>query len=508
MNQAITPELINGHLDNILSEFDESFPVAAFPEQIQEIILATNESLKFPIDFAACSMLFAAAIAVGNTHRARVMNNWTEGATLYIALVGRSGTNKTHPLRFGIDPILKRDKETHKEYLKQKAEYQNLLNRAKIDGLEQIPPKPMWQKIIVSDFTPEALSEIHRFNLRGLGVYTDELNQWVKNFNRYSTGSATEFWLSNFSGTPITIDRKNQDPILISVPSISVCGSIQPGILQELQRDNRAQNGFIDRILFAQPETLQKQYWSENELPNAITDQWHQVINNLLNLPLRTDNGGDIQPTVMEFSETAKEILINWQRKNTDLANETNNDSLAGIYAKLEIYCIRFALILELLNQATGNQVTIDHTEWDIQTLYKKAAKKCHPDTSKLPNGSEIFKELHLAYECDDKAKVLQIYETLHPPKIGVTATEAAIKLTEYFRKSARRINAILHNTPVEGLDQRKKEIYLKLPDEFRTDTALRIAEQFEYSERSFKYFLNDRNYFDKIEHGKYRKKH
>jgi hypothetical protein len=210
----------------------------------------------------------------------------------------------------------------------------------------------------------------------------------------------------------------------------------------------------------------------------------------------------------MEFSETAKEILINWQRKNTDLANETNNDSLAGIYAKLEIYCIRFALILELLNQATGNQVTIDHTEWDIQTLYKKAAKKCHPDTSKLPNGSEIFKELHLAYECDDKAKVLQIYETLHPPKIGVTATEAAIKLTEYFRKSARRINAILHNTPVEGLDQRKKEIYLKLPDEFRTDTALRIAEQFEYSERSFKYFLNDRNYFDKIEHGKYRKKH
>ncbi len=117
------------------------------------------------------------------------------------------------------------------------------------DGTEMLP-KPYWKKIIISDFTPEALSEIHRHNLRGLGVYSDEINQWLKNFNRYSTGSATEFWLSNFSGIPITIDRKGQDPILISTPSISVCGSIQPGILQELSRDSRSQNGFIDRICF------------------------------------------------------------------------------------------------------------------------------------------------------------------------------------------------------------------------------------------------------------------
>ncbi|MBE0637547.1 MAG: DUF3987 domain-containing protein [Bacteroidales bacterium] len=495
-------------MESILQEFDNSFPVAAFPDQIQWIIKATNESLKFPIDFVGCSMLFASAIAIGNTHRVKVMNNWTEGATLYIALVGRSGTNKTHPLKFGIEPILKKDSETHKEYCKAKAEYQGILNRAKVDGVEELPAKPFWKRIIISDFTPEALSEIHRFNLRGLGVYADELNQWVKNFNRYSTGSATEFWLSNFSGTPITIDRKNQDPILITKPSISVCGSIQPGILQELQRDNRAQNGFIDRILFALPETLQKHYWSENELSDSLTAYWNQVVNKLLNMPLRTDKSGDILPTTLEFSETAKDVLKAWQKRNTDIINDTYSDTLAGIYSKLEIYCIRFALIFELLQQATGVNEKENYAELDIQVLFRKASFKCHPDTSNLSNGAEIFNELKTAYEAGDKNKVIEIYENLHPQKIGVSATESAIQLTEYFRKTARRVNAILNNTPIEGLDQRKREIYLKLPDEFKTDTALRIAEQFEYSERSLKYFLNDRTFFDRIEHGKYKKKY
>jgi hypothetical protein len=506
MTQAtITPELIKGHAKNISDGFENAFPVKVFPEKIQWIIEATNESLKYPIDFTGCSMLFAAAIAIGNTHRAKVMNTWTEGATLYIALIGRPGTNKTHPLKFALDPILARDKQTYKEYQKAKAEYQSLLGQPK-DGTE-MPPKPFWKKIIISDFTPEGLTEIHRFNLRGLGVYSDEINQWLKNFNRYSTGSATEFWLSNFSGIPINIDRKGQDPILISSPSISVCGSIQPGILQELGRDSRSQNGFIDRILFSYPETLRKEYWSETELNEDVPKLWTTIINNLLDMPLLTDNTGEIEPAVIEFSEPAKDILKDWQRKNTDAANHTESESLAGIYTKLENYCIRFALILELLQVAAGESETENPTDWDIKTLFRKASLKCHPDTSKLPNAAEIFRELHAAFEANNRPKVLAIFRRLNKPRIGTRATEGAIQLTEYFRQTARRVNSILNNTPVEGLDTRKKSIYHLLPDEFSTDKGLQIAYENDFPERTLKRFLSDGIFFEKLEHGKYKKR-
>jgi hypothetical protein len=506
MNQAtITPEMIKGHAKNISDGFDNAFPVGVFPEKIQWIIEATNESLKYPIDFTGCSMLFAAAIAIGNTHRAKVMNTWQEHATLYIALIGRPGTNKTHPLKFALDPILERDKLTYKEYQKAKAEYQSLLGQPK-DGTE-MPPKPFWKKIIISDFTPEALSEIHRFNLRGLGVYSDEINQWLKNFNRYSTGSATEFWLSNFSGIPITIDRKGQDPILISSPSISVCGSIQPGILQELGRDSRSQNGFIDRILFSFPESLKKEYWSETELNEDVPQLWKTIINNLLDMPLLTDNTGEIEPAVIEFNEPAKDILKNWQRKNTDAANHTESESLAGIYTKLENYCIRFALILELLQVAAGESELENPTDWDIKKLYRKASMKCHPDQSSLPNAAEIFRELHAAFEANNRKKVMAIFQRLNKPRIGTRATEGAIQLTEYFRQTARRVNSILNNTPVEGLDTRKKSIYHLLPDEFSTDKGLQIAYENDFPERTLKRFLSDGIFFEKLEHGKYKKR-
>lgn len=454
MNQTtITPEMIKDHAKNISDGFEKNFPVHALPEKIQCLIEALNDGLKYPVDFAACSMLFAAAIAIGNTHRARVMNNWTEGATLYIALVGRPGTNKTHPLKFALDPILDRDRQTYKDYQKAKSEYQTLLGQNK-DGTEMLP-KPYWKKIIISDFTPEALSEIHRHNLRGLGVYSDEINQWLKNFNRYSTGSATEFWLSNFSGIPITIDRKGQDPILISTPSISVCGSIQPGILQELSRDSRSQNGFIDRILFSFPENLRKEYWSETELKEDVPQLWTKIINNLLNIPLTIKTTGEIDPFIIDFCDPAKDILRSWQRKNTDDANNTESESLAGIYTKLEIYCIRFALILELLQVAASESETVNHR-----------------------------------------------------PRIGTRATEGAIQITEYFRQTARRVNSILNNTPVEGLDTRKKSIYHLLPTEFSTDKGLQIAYENHFPERTFKRFLSDGIFFEKLEHGKYKKRH
>ena len=92
--------------------------------------------------------------------------------------------------------------------------------------------EPVLKKFIVSDITPERLITIHQDNKRGICLYVDELMSWLKNFNRYNSGSEEQFWLSVFSGKPIILDRQgNKNSAFIKHSFISVIGTIQKGLL-------------------------------------------------------------------------------------------------------------------------------------------------------------------------------------------------------------------------------------------------------------------------------------
>ena len=42
------------------------------------------------------------------------------------------------------------------------------------------PVKPILEQHLVTDFTPEALTDVHKFNKRGIGVYADELARGLR----------------------------------------------------------------------------------------------------------------------------------------------------------------------------------------------------------------------------------------------------------------------------------------------------------------------------------------
>ncbi len=200
------------------------FPINVFPEQIQNIIQEANSTLNFPIDFLSCSILYAVSVAIGNTHKLKIKTGWIENALLFMILVGKKGINKSHPISFAIQPILDRDRKLFTQYRKDYADYQEAITT---DGVDKSSlEKPVLKKTIVSDFTIEALTEIHAQNERGIGVYVDEIAGWFKNFERYTQGSQQEFWLSVFSGKPIISDRKSSKPVHLNHPFFSVIGSI------------------------------------------------------------------------------------------------------------------------------------------------------------------------------------------------------------------------------------------------------------------------------------------
>ena len=400
-SENIQPDFNNEDLKNPdplkkhVNQMKNGFPVEVFSEDIQDVIRATNKSLNFPLDFISASILYAASVAIRKKAKIKTPNGWKERAVIYIALVGRPGTNKSHPLSFALEPIRKQDKQAHQQYDHERSEFEYVQSLSKKEregeGLSE-PEEPILTKRIVNDITPEALAFVHKNNPEGLGVYVDELAGWLKNFNRYNSGGEQEFWISCFSGKPIIIDRKTSQPIRVDDPFISVAGTIQTGVLNEFAKDNRTSNGFIDRILFAYPEGLKKDAWSEKELSRDIPESWENIISDISNIQ------GDREFT---FTNEASNRLRKWQAENARLCNEAENEGIEGIYSKLEIYAIRLSLILQILNNRASTQINLESVEGAIKLVeyFRKTGSKIYDIVNNsnpldhLPRNKRIFYE-------------------------------------------------------------------------------------------------------------------
>lgn len=456
-NDLDNPSVLLDHIEKI-SNLDEvkqnPFPVEVFPKAIQKIITATNESLNFPVDFIGASILYAISVSVGNTHKAEIMKGWQENAVLYLAIVGRAGTNKSHPISFALKPIEAKDQLEYKKYNREKSEYERIKRLSKKEREEQDikePLKPVWKQLIVTDFTPEALADIHKYNAKGIGVYADELASWFNNFDRYNKGSEEQFWLSVWSGKAIRINRKTSEPTLIQSPFIPVAGTIQPGVLNELA-NNRTENGFLDRLLFVVPDNLKKEYWSETELNPSIIDSWQAIIKNLIDINIIKDLDDNPKSEILRFTPEAKKILFDWQRELTDQSNKPENHAICGINAKIEMYAVRLALILQMASYASG--------------------------------------------ESDRKF-------------IEVEAVQGALKLVEYFKNTAVKVHSIVSNAnPLDKLPTDKQELYTALPATFKTSEGVKVAQDMGMPERTFKRFLSNKELFDNHTRGEYEKRY
>jgi hypothetical protein len=200
MKEEITPDgIISDALQCKSVLYEGTFPLHVFPSQVTNIIRATNECLNFPVDYIATSLCFTISVCIGNLFAAKVKEGWTERAILYVALIGRPGTNKSHPLSFALQPLFNYDNGMAVLHKAKLAEYEQIYLLSKKEreeqGINGLPEEPVQKKFVVSDITPECLAFVHDGNKRGICLYADELASWFKNFNRYSKGSEEQFWL-------------------------------------------------------------------------------------------------------------------------------------------------------------------------------------------------------------------------------------------------------------------------------------------------------------------------
>ena len=282
--------------------FESKIPLDAFPAKIQDMILALARQENYSIEYMMASLLVAVSTAIGNAVNIRIRGGWISNPALYMILVGRPGMGKTPPLDFAFRPIRKHDAKIIKQFKLDMEHYNSLIenNKVKKDKSSSLPDKPVLRRIIISDFTPEALMRALDDNQRGVVVYVDEIMGMFNAVNQYSKGQLIEQLLTAFSGKPLDISRCSIPvPIHIEHPFINIVGT-------------------IDRIIFVYPSSQEISDWGLDEDSSVSTfgkysSMWDSIINKVISLPFTENEDDRAIHNVLEFSSEAKAYFTNWR---------------------------------------------------------------------------------------------------------------------------------------------------------------------------------------------------
>ncbi|MEI6750765.1 MAG: DUF3987 domain-containing protein, partial [Bacteroidota bacterium] len=292
------------------------------------------------LDFWAAAFYAGTAAGMGNA--IQLTGKYTNNTALWWMLVAPSGTGKSEPIDFAMNPFNKIDSTNFKKYVVQKAGFDEVKNLNKRDrearNIHETPIPPVCSQTILKDFTPESMAVVHANNPRGIVLHRDELMGWINDIGRYAKSGEVETMLSIWSGKGTVINRKGQDAILrIDEPCISMIGGVVVKKLNDLAKDGRADNGMIQRCMFVWPDFCNKQEYSKAILPSEYTKAYDDYINKLLSIP----EGNSVM-----LSEEAELLYEEFYNCNVAKANEDEIDFIKEMYAKLDIMVLRIALIV------------------------------------------------------------------------------------------------------------------------------------------------------------------
>ncbi len=440
---------------------ESGLPLDVFPQQIQEIIfnLATYEN--FNIEYSASIVLSSVAAAIGNSCQIQIKGNWRTSPSIYMMLVGRPGLGKTPPLSFLYRPIHEQDDRMFEQYLHECDEYERALaiSGKNKDANDLLLKKPQLVTTVISDFTPEALMNVHQHNLRGVTIEVDEILAMFNSVKRYnSKNNLIEDLLSAYSGRPLKSVRKSEArPILIRQPCINVIGSVQTNLLPEVFRNEYKANGLLDRFLFVYPKDQRISKWQriDHNMPHPDTmGQWRTILNRILSLLCpNNENGNSVCSAVLNMAEDAEAYFYDWYNDVIDMVNTIKDDAeVDSRKTKLDGNAARLSLVFQILKWAAG--------------------------------------EGHMQF-------------------IDLDSVKAAIQMINYYEDTYRRIQESIISS---GIGDNKEAWLSLLDDTFTAGEAVIAGKKVELSRRTIYYALDKLSrepnpVLEKLHHGTYRKK-
>jgi hypothetical protein len=316
------------------------FPVERLPPVIADYVAAAASALGADAGMLGPIGLAVAAGMIGATRAIRLKRGWLERPILWVGVVQDSGSMKTPAFGAMMRIVWKIANELRKDHQREMAAWK----KAKKEGSVEDPPESS-KTILTSDATIESIAEILQRNPRGSLLGRDELSGWLRSFGKYSARGAspdTSNWLELHQGGTVIVHRKTGEnrQLFVKNACLSICGTIQPGILRSCMTNDHRESGLSARLLLSSPPE-RKKTWSEIEIDPDTEERYENLIRCLSSLDFADS---DCNPVIIPLTPEAKRQWLaffdEWAERQFGADGETKSR-----LAKLEAAAARFALV-------------------------------------------------------------------------------------------------------------------------------------------------------------------
>jgi hypothetical protein len=419
------------------------FPYDIFPEELQNYIFAHRIQHEYTANF----MLSAVSTALGNSITLVTMNSYVVKPVLYMAVVAPSGGGKSPAMKAAFEAVKNIDNMLYKHYAERKNEYNSLKALYDKDKKQTEPPKePKLTQLIIKDSTIEMVIKILSDNPLGSCIYADELSGFINRIDQYKSGDEIQKWLELWSGDSVMLQRITREANKVDKPFCNIVGGIQGGLLDMFSKGANEYNGFYQRFLFAYPEPEQKSDWMAYEIPKEVIRDYNIVFNDYFIIREQDEK-------IYRLTPEANALYGEWFNYKNKKYNQAISDHVKGIIAKYQNYCLRFAVLIQAMNDRLNRQDEITHV-----------------------------------------------------------SMERAIRLTEYYLGMMNKVTKFLTpDSPADKLQEPYKTLYSQLPEMFSTKVATEIAEELKIKSSTIKTWITrnisgKQSLFKQLSRGEYEK--
>ena len=86
-------------------------------------------------------------------------------------------------------------------------------------------------------------------------------------------------------------------------------------------------------------------------MPENVLTQWEEIIRKVIDIPLTIDSEGNVISNELSFSQEAKQMINRWKNEVSNAAySSTDSDAVRALCGKLEIYLIRYCLVIQIMH--------------------------------------------------------------------------------------------------------------------------------------------------------------
>jgi hypothetical protein len=259
-------------LDDRRGELPE-FPVEALPTSLHGWLRRAARGAGVTAGHVAVPLLGIASSLIGTARRVRACRSWSEPLTMWMALIGFSGTGKTPAIDVTRRALSLIERERKQKIAEMQREHETCGQRAKaekkkweqavaeaVQNNSPVPPKPVEAtepgpfvapRLCLSDSTIERIAVLLEARPQGITLVADELARLFLNMKRYASGQDNEFWLESFDAKNFVVERQGRPPVVLDYLLVGITGGFQPDKLaRAFEGDD---DGMYARFLFGWP---------------------------------------------------------------------------------------------------------------------------------------------------------------------------------------------------------------------------------------------------------------